>query len=58
MPPARTALGQLDATLPEFRLSLRLPVRLSHSMLHSWLLLGNILHFCLLWFSGKFPLNC
>ena len=23
-----------------------------------WLLLGNLLHFCLLWFTGKFPLNC
>ena len=24
----------------------------------TWLLLGNILHFCLLWFSGKSPLKC
>ena len=24
----------------------------------SWLLLGNILHFCLFWLSGKPPLNC
>ena len=24
----------------------------------AWLLLGNVLHFCLLWFSGKSPLNC
>ena len=24
----------------------------------SWLVLGNILYFCLLWFSGKSPLNC
>ena len=24
----------------------------------SWLLLGNMLHFCLLWFSGKSPLDC
>ena len=24
----------------------------------AWLLLGNILHFCLLWFSGKSQLNC
>ena len=23
-----------------------------------WLLLGNILHFCLLWLRGKSPLNC
>ena len=23
-----------------------------------WLLLGNILHVCLLWFSGKSPVNC
>ena len=25
---------------------------------NSWLLLGNILHVCLLWLSGKSPLNC
>ena len=25
---------------------------------NSWFLLGNILHFCSLWFSGKSPLNC
>ena len=24
----------------------------------TWLLLGSILHFCLLWFSGTSPLNC
>ena len=24
----------------------------------TWLLLGNILHFCLLWFSGKSSLDC
>ena len=24
----------------------------------TWLLLGHILHFCLLWFGGKSPLNC
>ena len=24
----------------------------------TWLLLGNILHSCLWWFSGKSPLNC
>ena len=24
----------------------------------AWLLLGNILHFCLLWLSGDSPLNC
>ena len=24
----------------------------------SWLLLGNVIHFCLLWFSWKSPLNC
>ena len=24
----------------------------------TWLLVGNILHFCLLWVSGKSPLNC
>ena len=24
----------------------------------AWLLLGNSLHLCLLWFSGKSPLNC
>ena len=24
----------------------------------SWLFLGNILHFCLLWFTEKSPLNC
>ena len=24
----------------------------------AWLLLGNYLTFCLLWFSGKSPLNC
>ena len=26
--------------------------------LYTWLSLGNILHSCLLWFSGKSPLNC
>ena len=26
--------------------------------INSWLFLGNILHFCLLWFSGKSPLGC
>ena len=24
----------------------------------AWLSLGNILHFCFLWFSGKSPLSC
>ena len=24
----------------------------------TWLFLGTILHLCLLWFSGEFPLNC
>ena len=24
----------------------------------SWFLLGNMLHFCVFWFSGKSPLNC
>ena len=29
-----------------------------HAVTPSWLLLGNILHVCLLCFSGKSPLSC
>ena len=28
------------------------------SQAKAWMLLGNIFHFCLLWFSGNSPLNC
>ena len=33
-------------------------VRKWNRLLPSWLSLGNILHFCLLWFSGKSTLSC
>ena len=34
-------------------------MRIQRHMHHvSWLLLGSMLHFRLLWFSGKSPLNC
>ena len=29
-----------------------------HSVSSTWLVLGNILHVCLLWFSGKYLLTC